>query len=176
MLECSYPFHFIMNDYGSEPNSGFSYLKLYRFKSTKSNLTYIVRVEVYPNSIYAVKFYLKNMKDSPYKYRFATNTYEPRKIINTCINIMLSIYESDHEASFGFIGANGMDEEGTCCTKRYRFYSRIMATYFSDEKFCHKENVGKSAYMLINKHSLEKEPNLINSIEKFFTDMYDYFD
>lgn len=122
MLESSYPFHFIMNEYEEKPDEGFSHLMLYTFKSTKSNLTYIVRVEVYKYHIYAVKFYLKNMQHSKNKYRIATNTYEPRRIINTCINIMLSIYEKDHKASFGFIGANGMDEDNTCCTKRYRFY------------------------------------------------------
>ena len=66
-----------------------------------------------------------------------TNTFEPRKIINTCINIMLSIYEKNSKASFGFIGANGFNED-TKCTKRYRVYSRIVATYFSDRVFYHK--------------------------------------
>lgn len=125
MLESSYPFHFIMNEYEEKPDEGFSHLMLYTFKSTKSNLTYIVRVEVYKYHIYAVKFYLKNMQHSKNKYRIATNTYEPRRIINTCINIMLPIYEKDHKASFGFIGANGMDENNTCCTKRYRFYQGL---------------------------------------------------
>lgn len=59
MLESSYPFHFIMNEYEEKPDEGFSHLMLYTFKSTKSNLTYIVRVEVYKYHIYAVKFYLK---------------------------------------------------------------------------------------------------------------------
>ena len=64
MLESSYPFHFIMNEYEEKPDEGFSHLMLYTFKSTKSNLTYIVRVEVYKYHIYAVKFYLKNMQHS----------------------------------------------------------------------------------------------------------------
>mgnify|MGYP000021174237 FL=1 len=176
MLENSYPFRFIMNEYEEEPDEGFSHLMLFKFKSTKSNLTYIVRVEVYKYHIYAVKFYLKNMQDSKNKYRIATNTYEPRRIINTCINIMLSIYEKDPEASFGFIGANGLDEDSTYCTKRYRFYSRLMATYFSNEKFYHKENKAKSAYMLINNKVLDRNPDLVREIETFFAERYDYFD
>ena len=176
MLENSYPFRFIMNEYEKEPDEGFSHLMLFTFKSTKSNLTYIVRVEVYKYHIYAVKFYLKSMQDSKNKYRIATNTYEPRRIINTCINIMLSIYEKDPEASFSFIGANGMDEDSTYCTKRYRFYSRLMATYFSSEKFYHKENKAKSAYMLINNHVLDRNPGLVKEIETFFAERYDYFD
>lgn len=176
MLESSYPFHFIMNEYEKIPDEGLSHVKLYSFRSVKSNLTYIVRVEVYKYHIYAVKFYLKNMRHSKNKYRIATNTFEPRRIINTCINIMLSIYETDPMASFGFIGANGMDEDMTYCTKRFRFYSRIVATYFSDEKFYHKENKDKSTYMLINNKALERTPDLVPKIEKFFMERYDYFD
>lgn len=43
---------------------GLLQVKLYRFKSTKSKITYIVRVEKYMYNIYAVKFYPKKYKDS----------------------------------------------------------------------------------------------------------------
>lgn len=131
MLESAYPFLFIMNLKDEANQDGLLQVKLYRFKSTKSKITYIVRVEKYMYNIYAVKFYPKKYKDSKNKYRIATNTFEPRRIINTCINIMLSIYKEDTMASFGFIGANGLNENSTNCTKRYRVYSKIMATYFT---------------------------------------------
>lgn len=167
MLKSAYPFLFIMNLKDEANQDGLLQVKLYRFKSTKSKITYIVRVEKYMYNIYAVKFYPKKYKDSKNKYRIATNTFEPRRIINTCINIMLSIYKEDTMASFGFIGANGLNENSTNCTKRYRVYSKIMATYFSSERFYHKENKEKSAYMLINKKSLHKDENLISKIESF---------
>lgn len=88
-LTNAYPFVFLQNMEDEQQVA--THLKLYRFKSSKSNLTYIVRVEIYPQHIYAVKFYLKNHSDSPNKYRLMTNTYEPRRIINTCINIMISL-------------------------------------------------------------------------------------
>lgn len=143
MLESAYPFLFIMNLKDEANQDGLLQVKLYRFKSTKSKITYIVRVEKYMYNIYAVKFYPKKYKDSKNKYRIATNTFEPRRIINTCINIMLSIYKEDTMASFDFIGANGLNENSTNCTKRYRVYSKIMATYFSSERFYHKENKEK---------------------------------
>ncbi|MBR8726172.1 hypothetical protein [Bacteroides pyogenes] len=87
---------------------------------------------------------------------------------------MLEIYETNKKASFGFIGANGFDE-GINCTKRYRVYSKIIATYFSDEHFYHKENVSKSAYMLINNLSLKDNPDLVKQIEAFFIKQYEYF-
>lgn len=173
MLESAYPFFFIQKDEGNE--DGLLSISLYRFKSTKSNLVYIVRVEQYECSIYAIKFYQKNHRLSHNKYRIMTNTFEPRKIINTCINIMLSIYEKNSKASFGFIGANGFNED-TKCTKRYRVYSRIVATYFSDRVFYHKENIEKSAYMLINNIALKENPDLIQQIENFFINQYDYFE
>lgn len=88
---------------------------------------------------------------------------------------MLTIFGSNKKASFGFVGANSSGED-ICCTKRYRVYSRLMATYFSDEYFCHKENKEKSAYMLINKATLAVNNNLIAQIEEFFTRRYSYFD
>lgn len=43
MLESAYPFHFIQKDEGNA--DGLLSISLYKFKSTKSNLVYIVRVE-----------------------------------------------------------------------------------------------------------------------------------
>ena len=173
MLQSAYPFYFIQRD--KEGSKCLLFVSLYRFKSTKSHLTYIVRVEEYEFNIYAVKFYQKNHSLSKNKYRIMANTYEPRRIINTCINIMLTIYQNDQKASFGFIGANGFDED-VSCTKRYKVYARIVATYFSDVHFYHKENIDKSAYMLINNIALKENPDLIEEIEQFFIDQYDYFE
>jgi len=170
----TYPFVFLQNKQ-DEQNIATT-IKLYRFKSTKSNLSYIVRVEVYPQHIYAIKFYLKKHSNSPNKYRLMANTYEPRRIINTCINIMLSIYENDKLASFGFIGANGIGENTTYNTKRFRVYTTLIATYFTWENFVHKENKEKSTYLIVNRKSLDCNPNLVKDAEEFFTAQYDYFD
>lgn len=173
MLQSAYPFYLIQRDKGD--SSGLLHVLLYRFKSTKSNLVYIVRVEEYQYNIYAVKFYQKSHSLSKDKYRIMTNTNEPRRIINTCINIMLTVYQKNKKASFGFVGANGFNEDINY-TKRYRVYSRIIATYFSDEYFYHKENIDKSAYMLINNISLNENPNLVELIESFFIEQYEYFE
>ena len=103
MLQDAYPFTFVQREQGD--NEGIEYIDLYHFKSTKSHLWYIVRVEYYTCHIYGVKFYPKNFRLSPDKYRLMTNTFEPRRIINTCINVMLQVYDKDSKASFGFIGA-----------------------------------------------------------------------
>jgi hypothetical protein len=169
MLAEAYPFYHIMDE--RVERDGHIKTLLYRFKSTKSNMTYIVLVEHYVYDVFAVKFYPKSWADSPNKYRKLTNTFEPRKIIYTCINIMLSIYEQYPNASFGFVGANRINET-TVETKRYKVYSTIIATYFSSRLFYHKENKDKSAYLLINNVSLRENPLLIREIERFFSHQY----
>lgn len=173
MLQDAYPFTFVQREQGD--NEGIEYIDLYHFKSTKSHLWYIVRVEYYTCHIYGVKFYPKNFRLSPDKYRLMTNTFEPRRIINTCINVMLQVYDKDSKASFGFIGANGINED-IRYTRRFRFYSHIVATYFDNTRFTHKENTDKSTYMLINNKAWDENPHLVSDIENFFAERYDYFD
>lgn len=151
------------------------HVDVYHFKSLKSKLWYIVRVECYKQHVYAVKFYPKKYESSPNKYRLLTNTFEPRRIVNTCINILLDTYSNDSRASFGFIGANDLGES-TYKTRRYRFYATLIASYFDDKKFVHVENVQKSAYLLINKNEMEQNPKILNAIEAQFYRLYDYFD
>ena len=171
ILPDSYPFCHIKNE--NINRNGHIRDLLYHFKSTKSNLIYIVLVEQYKYDVFAVKFYPKKWRNSKNKYRLLTKTYEPRRIINTCINIMLSIYDKNKNASFGFVGANRIGES-IKETKRYKVYSTIIATYFSDQLFYHKENKDKSAYLLINNNSLSKNPSLIRDIEEFFINQYNF--
>lgn len=113
-----YPHRFVQNF--NEEVGHLKSKKLYTFKSTKSNQWYWVRVECYDHNVYALKFHLKSMRNCENKYSVLTNTYEPRRIVMTCINIMLEIYQKDDHASFGFIGSN-LEKEGTDNTKRFRF-------------------------------------------------------
>lgn len=172
MIPSSYSYVFVHRSQGCD---GVLRVDLYRFTSIKSGLDYIVRVEEYPNNMYAVKFYLKSHSNSSRKYQLMTNTFEARTVINTCINIMLSVYDQNCMASFGFIGSNS-DGESVSNTKRYRVYSKIIATYFSDKLFMHIENIDKSVYMLVNRRQLALNPTLVEDIEVSFMQMYDYFD
>ena len=72
-----------------------------------------------------------------------TGLHEARQVINTCMCIMMEIAKKDPRSSFGFIGAN-MAGESTIFTKRFKVYSRIVATYFSDEHFEHTMNIEKN--------------------------------
>jgi Mn-dependent DtxR family transcriptional regulator len=51
-----------------------------------------------------------------------------------------------------------------------------MATYFSYSNFEHLEIKEKSVYAMICRTELKKDPNLIQKIDEFFSDNYEYFD
>lgn len=91
------------------------------------------------------------------------------------MSIMGEILKINPYASFGFIGSN-CDGESVENTKRYRFYSRIVATKIDNLRFLHIENVEKSAYLLVNRRELDRTPDLMDKIEEEFSDLYDYFE
>lgn len=167
-----YVHRFIQNIW-NENNRYVEYTKLYSFKSAKSNLTYLVRVEVYPRHVYVVKFYPKNAKLSKDKYKILTNTFEPRRIIYTCINILTEIFNDDPMSSFAFIASESRDEEKNN-TKRYRVYKTIVTTKFGISTFDHFYYEEKSAYLLLRKTELIKNPDLLKNIEEEFEKIYDF--
>lgn len=169
-----YPYQFVQKIWTDE-NAFLKYKLLYTFKSPKSHQWYWVWVEVYNYHMYAVKFHLKAHRNSPNKYSIMTGLNEARPLVRTCIAIMQEISNHDPESSFGFIGAN-MECETVANTKRYTFYSNMMATYFSRNIFRHYKNDDKSAYMLIRKSQLEIIPDLLDKLQLAFTEMYDFFE
>lgn len=175
-LKC-YPYHFVqrVDDPSISQNSFLKYKLLYSFKSPKSHQWYWVWVEVYMHNMYAVKFHLKSHRDSRNKYSIMTGLNEPRAVVNTCVAIMLEIAAIDSHASFGFIGA-ASESEDEANTKRFRFYKRLMATYFSKAEFRHFGDTEKSTYILIRHKELAEHPTLIEDIEQGFKATFDYFD
>ena len=144
---------------------------LYEFVSPKSHETYMVWVEEYEDDFYAIKFHLRRDKKNKNKYAVMTGLKEALPVLNTCMTIMASVAQLNEYSSFGFIGAN-MDGESVENTKRYRVYSRLAATYVSEELFEHHINVKKSAYILVRKKALLRNPQLISDVNKKFLEMY----
>ena len=100
---------------------------------------------------------------------------EARPVINTCIQIMVDIAQGDSQASFGFVGANMIDEPVEN-TKRFRVYRRFMATFFSDIQFEHLYYVEKSAYVMLRRTELDANPLLVDTLNQRFAEMYPYFE
>jgi len=130
-------------------------------------------VEEYAYNVYIIKFYLKSHINSPKRFNLLTKDFDTARKLGTCLQIMLSIYEDDPLASFGFIGAAIIDEEkkeNTANTQKYRVYSTIVKNLFSDRLFIHAYNKEKSAYTIINRNN--PEPDLIDKVQKMFADYY----
>ena len=157
------------------PQGFMLFKELYSFKSPKSNQTYWVWIEVYKHHFYAVKFHLKAHRDSDKKYNVMTGLNEARECIYTCMAIMNEVAKKDSQASFGFIGANRIGESEDN-TSRFRVYRRYTLTLFGPNEYEHMINIGKSAYLLLNKKELRSNPNLINDIVEGFKELYPYFD
>ncbi|WP_303224063.1 hypothetical protein [Butyricimonas faecihominis] len=136
---------------------------VYAFKSPKTSAKYIVEVEHYNLHLYAIKFYLKKDQNNPNRFNLLSGLNEVRPVIYTCIAIMLDIFRHDETASFAFIGSPSHKEiereaenprlKKENNTQRYRIYSMIMSTFFSEERFSHHHSNKCSLYLMRNKSS-----------------------
>ena len=137
MPPAGYDFHLVHKERRNEEYLQTRYL--YHFKS-RFNHTYIVEVEEYRYNTYAIKFYLKNHKDSPSKYNLLTGDGDAFRILSTCVNIIASILSQESVASFGFIGVPTLEEKDRqmeASNKRFRVYRQITQNRFSTDRFKH---------------------------------------
>lgn len=158
-----YPFIFQMNDKSVKDNL-LEYVLQYRFKSTKSNHTYIVRVEKYIEHTYCLKFFDKANMLSDNKFSLRNNTFEPRTIFFTLLHIMMDVYQKDSEASFFFIGAEDEKDEMGEATRRYRIYRTFVSDVLSSRIFSHHRNHELSLYILVNRASVNDEKQYVQRI------------
>lgn len=164
-----YPFIFQMNDYSYSDNM-LEYTMQYRFKSTKSNHTYIVYVERYIEHTYCVKFFDKANMLSKNKYSLRTDTFEPRKIVSTVLNILLDVYRRDEKASFFFIGAEDEKDIQGRATRRFNFYADFVLSVITDKVFTHFRNDPLSLYILVNKFSVTDFETYVKRINTYVSD------
>ena len=148
---------------------------LYSFKSPKTNMRYIAEVEHYKSDLYAIKFYLKVHQNSKDRFTVLTNLHEARPVIYTCIAILIDIYRQNNKASF--IGSPSPKEierekrnprqKKENRTQRFRIYSTLMSTFFSETYFEHRNSPRHSLYLMRNKssrYSLKEIQGMINTI------------
>lgn len=140
-------------------------------------MRYIAEVEHYKFDLYAIKFYLKVHQNSKDRFTVLTNLYEARPVIYTCIAILIDIYHQNNQASFAFIGSPSPKEiererrnprqKKENRTQRFRIYSTLMSTFFSETYFEHRNSPRHSLYLMRNKsshHSLREIQEMINTI------------
>ena len=158
-----YPFIFVMKD-NDGANDVLEYTLQYRFKSSRSHHTYIVRVEKYIRNVYCLKFFDKANIGSRNKFSLRTNTFEPRTIFYTLYRIFLDVLSKDPKASLFFIGAEDERVELGESTRRYRVYRKFVSSIVSDRLFEHYRVNDLSLYVLVNKNVVGDPLSLVNEI------------
>ena len=167
MFDSYYPHRFVTKRYPQgEP---YDELYVFTFRDHKGQ-RYIFEAEKYQFNFYAVKFYLKNHALSDHRYSLLTGLFKAGRVIRTCVNIMLDILQRNQQASFGFIGAQNLDESDEGNTKRFRVYRQVMERFFSPTKFLHICNVEQSFYIMVSKHNPESklEEKIVNYISRHY--------
>lgn len=134
MNENGYPFELI----GIDTTKRDSYQKdtlIYRFVSTKSGHQYVVHIERYIHNLHCVKFYDDTTDDGTGKFSKLSNTYEPRMIFRTIVEIALDVLRNNRKASFMYIGAADRKDRMAQPTRRYRVYKLYLADFDLHEWF-----------------------------------------
>lgn len=166
-----YPATKIMSttDYGTARK-----IDLWKFRSSKNNKWYIVEAEHFPMHFYGIKFYWKGVTHSPNRYSLLTNDYEPRTIVNSCIQVMYKYFQNDINTSFGFIGARdlGVNNQENIPSKRFRFYRRMMLTIFGSKTFAQYYDMFNSMYLMVNRRMLNTNQLSISQIETEISKLY----
>jgi hypothetical protein len=171
MFDSSYAYQFVQKE-PAQKDEVFEEVLVYKFISHKGT-PYIVRVEKYPYSVFAIKFYSKKHSQAMNKYSLYTQEGNPMPILRTCINIFLDeILPKEPHASMGFIGVPA-DGESSRSTKRFRIYRYIMENFFSEALFFHHRYLKKSIYLVLNRRN--KEDEILKKIEALFAE-YDLFE
>jgi len=138
---------------------------------------YIVEIEHHDNSIYIIKFFQKNHRQSDNKYslkntlnflkvRKTSGVKNFRKILRTVTNLSLEIYKKDENSCFAFMGAPTLGEldskkhkhkkykskvnpDGTVRnTRRYKIYRTFVSNTFDPKDFVHYDILSSSCYLL----------------------------
>jgi hypothetical protein len=152
---------------------------LWTFKSLKSNKRYIVEVEGFENDFLGLKFYWKGVEKSKDRYSLLTNDFEPRTIVRSCIEVMLTYYRKNSLVSFGFVAAPDLDKDvvgkNVCNengSRRFRFYQRLMVNLFGPESFYQASDITNTIYLMINRKALDSGVITIKDVEKKLNDTY----
>ena len=143
-MTTSYPFQFI----GSSIDEADDFQKdtlIYRFHSAKSGHRYEVHIERYIEHLCCIKFF--DLSVGQYLGRFSrtTDTFEPRTIFRTIVNIALDALNRDRQSSFFFIGAADERDVSGKSTRRFRVYQQYVSTLSMEEQF---------ELFFFNKHSM----------------------
>lgn len=151
------------------------FTNVYRFKSTETKLTYLIRAEYHSEEVFGIKFYAKAHQKSSRKYSLLTNKGHALRIFITCASIVPKLLKTYPTASFGLIGSRLIDEQNKEIESpnqniRYRIYHRLIQDLFGYQTFAHFAYPEISGYLLLNR--VNNVENKKTAIESMFFDNY----
>jgi len=167
MFDRIYPFKYIQSK--EVENEPFLKEHLYSFKG--KNGRYIVVLQEFQFHFIGIKFYLKAHTDSPNKYNLLTGRNDVQGCVRTCIAIMISRFRNNPKTSYGFIGANLLNESMNN-TKRFKIYRQVMENFFSPLHFTHYSLQKESVYLMLNNYMLKKHPHFFQVIKESYVAYY----
>ena len=152
----------------------------YKFK-THSNLWYIIRVEVYEDDLYTIKFYPKSLASSRNKYKTRIGKKDDWKkfsrIVATCFQVIMELREENPRAIFGFNGQwDKVDKDrGSQTSQRFRIYRMAIVSKFPEPYYHHISNEPINCHFMIprERYSLAAENDLYEQIDKLFGDCFE---
>jgi hypothetical protein len=149
---------------------------VYKFYSPVTKYIYILHADFHEENVFAIKFYVKNDRNSDYKYSKLTNKGDVANILITCLKSIPLILQDYPKASFGFIGSRTVDMkskrvEAFGNNQRFRVYRNIVEQKIGFDIFDHYVYEAISGYLLINKTGNET-PDKEKAIITMFTDTY----
>ncbi len=128
---------------------------------------YLLMVEEYPHSVYAVKFHLKAHRHAANRFSILTGYGHSPRILATVLSAMLIFYQKDELASFVYIGAPRIGED-KANTKRFQLYQLVMQTVFPASLFSYNHVDAESFTLILNIDHALWNPELVGQIRALY--------
>lgn len=166
----SYEYKFIRRDRNIPGEEQIRIRHSYGFVSSLSKAEYRVYIDECPHNLLVIKFFLKDDATNKARYNKLSHLGEPRNVVYTCIRILLDEFiKKNDRYSISFVGSNKIGES-IANTKRFRLYSRIMATVINPEKYLHMADEDSSAYLVVPMAVYNETPEEIEAIQEMYKD------
>lgn len=140
---------------------------------TRCGVSYVVNVEEYGQMVFALKFYRQSLAGHDLRFKLLSGNFDAAAVLSTCVNIIGDFLSKNPFASFAFVGAWSAGES-SANSKRFRVYQKVVAALISPLQFEHHAYPKNSAYLLLNRHQLENDPDLQTKIEAMFRARFDF--
>lgn len=121
---------------------------------------YIIRAEYHIEDVFAIKFYCKKDRKSPFKYNKILNkhTYGTViKIFHTCLSLVPILLKKHPKCNFAIYSARSVDlknpkrlTEDILINQRFRIYTPFIQQRIGSETFTHFKYDAISSYLLVN--------------------------